>query len=117
VPIVSVQNKCNVSHKRAFRDGVVDFCGAHGVAFIPHSPVGGHRAQGKLGRIRELSALAAAKSATPAQIALAWLLAKGPHIIPIPGASRVASIEGSHAALDIELSGAEVAALDALPDW
>jgi aryl-alcohol dehydrogenase-like predicted oxidoreductase len=43
-PIVSVQNKCNVSLKRAFRDGIVDFCRAQGIAFIPHSPVGGHRA-------------------------------------------------------------------------
>jgi aryl-alcohol dehydrogenase-like predicted oxidoreductase len=117
VPIASVQNKCNVSFKRAFRDGVVDFCGVHGIAFIPHSPVGGHRAQDKLWRVREISALAEAKSASPAQIALAWLLGKGPHIIPIPGASRVASIESSLAALEVELSGEEVAALDALPDW
>lgn len=116
-PVASVQNKCNVSLKRAFRDGVVELCSARGIAFIPHSPVGGHRAQAKLERSRPLAELARAKSATPAQIALAWLLHKGPHIIPIPGASRVSSIESSFAALDVRLDEDEAAALDALADW
>jgi aryl-alcohol dehydrogenase-like predicted oxidoreductase len=117
VPVASVQNKCNISFKRAFRDGVVDFCRAHGIAFIPHSPVGGHRAQSRLGRSRALVDLAREKSVTPAQIALAWLLHKGPHVIPIPGASRVESIESSLAALDLRLEDGEIAALDALADW
>lgn len=116
-PVVSVQNKCNVSLKRVFREGVVDFCRTHDMAFIPHSPVGGHRAQAKLGRSRPLAELARAKSATPAQIALAWLLHKGLHIVPIPGASRVSSIESSLAALDVRLEDEEIVALDALADW
>lgn len=116
-PIVSVQNKCNISLKRAFRDGVVEFCREHDLAFLPHSPVGGHRAQAKLGSHRELARLAREKEVTPAQIALAWLLHKGPHIIPIPGASRLGSVAGSRAALQIDLGEAELAALDALPDW
>ncbi|HEY7841506.1 MAG TPA: aldo/keto reductase [Gammaproteobacteria bacterium] len=117
LPVASVQNKCNISCKRAFRDGVVDFCRAHGIAFIPHSPVGGHRAQSRLGRSRVLVDLAREKSVTAAQIALAWLLHKGSHVIPIPGASRVGSIESSLAALDVRLEDGEIAALDALADW
>ena len=116
-PIVSVQNKCNVSNKRAFREGVVEFCRAQGIVFIPHSPVGGHRAQAKLGRSAVIVELAREKSASPAQIALAWLLHKGDYILPIPGASRIASVEGSLGALDVDLGAAEVAALDALTDW
>ena len=117
VPVVSVQNKCNVSLKRAFRDGVVEFCRANDIAFIPHSPVGGHRAQAKLGRNREIAGLAAEKGSTPAQIALAWLLHKGMHIIPIPGASRAGSVVGSLAALNVSLAEGEVAVLDGLADW
>ena len=115
--IASVQNKCNVLYKRAFRDGVVEFCRLQDIAFIPHSPVGGHRAQEKLGRSPIIAKFAQARSASPAQIALAWLLHRGAHIIPIPGASRVGSIESSLAALAVELSSAEIAALDALADW
>src|SRR5262245_3195208 len=64
-PIASVQNKCSVALKRAFRDGVVDLCAAEGIAFIAHSPVGGHRAQGRLARDAALSAIAAAHGVSP----------------------------------------------------
>jgi len=116
-PIASVQNKCNVSNKRAFRDGVVEFCRTHDIVFIPHSPVGGHRAQSKLQRNPVIAELARRKSASPAEIALGWLLHKGDHVLPIPGASRIASVQSSLAALDVELTEAETTALDALADW
>lgn len=117
VPICSVQNKCSVASKRAFRDGVVAFCDAHDIAFIAHSPVGGHRAQARLQQSAPLLRIAARHGVSAAQLALSWLLHQGRHIIPIPGASRVASIQDSLSALDIRLSADEVAALEQMPDW
>jgi aryl-alcohol dehydrogenase-like predicted oxidoreductase len=60
-----------------------------------------------------VAALAAKKGCTTAQLALAWLLAKGPDIVPIPGTRRIDHLEANAAAAHIALSPAEVAALDA----
>jgi aryl-alcohol dehydrogenase-like predicted oxidoreductase len=57
--------------------------------------------------------LAARKGATPAQIALAWLLHKGPDIVPIPGTKRRKYLEENVAAADVSLTDEEMAALDA----
>jgi len=54
--------------------------------------------------------------ASPYRIALAWLLHKGRHILPIPGASQVASIRDSLRATELKLSAEDIAALDRLPD-
>ena len=115
-PIISVQNKCHVLLKKAFRSGVVELCRKKNIAFIPHSPVGGHRQQGRLGESKQIAAIAAKHRASPQQIGLAWLLAKGDHIIPIPGASRAASILSSLKALDIGLDADDVGVLDKLAD-
>ncbi|WP_328808505.1 aldo/keto reductase [Nonomuraea montanisoli] len=63
----------------------------------------------------EVRAVAAEAGATPAQVALAWLLAKGEHVAPIPGTKRVARVEENVAADGIELTGEHLARLDALP--
>ena len=115
-PIISVQNKCNVLLKKSFSNGVVDFCGKKNIAFIPHSPVGGHGQQGCMAGSAVIIGIAAKYKASPQQIALAWLLAQGDHIIPIPGASRVASIVSSVAAAEIALAPADVLTLDCLSD-
>ncbi|MBK9952936.1 MAG: aldo/keto reductase [Candidatus Competibacteraceae bacterium] len=60
--------------------------------------------------------LATQYEATPHRIALAWLLHKGQHILPIPGASKVASIRDSLQATHLTLSPEDIAALDRLPD-
>ncbi|MBI1733198.1 MAG: aldo/keto reductase [Gammaproteobacteria bacterium] len=117
VPIVSVQNKCHVFMKRAFRDGIVDYCAQNRIAFLAHSPVGGHGRQNRVGAARLLVEIAARHQATPWQVALAWLLRGGGHIIPIPGASRPQSIRDSLEALKLELAPDEAARLDASPDW
>ena len=115
-PIVSVQNKCHVLLRKSFRNGVVNLCAKMNIAFIPHSPVGGHRQQGRMGESRVIQDLAARYRASAQQIALAWLLAKGDHIIPIPGASRIASIVSSLQAADIRLVADDMDALDRLPE-
>ena len=63
-----------------------------------------------------LAAFAQARGLANAQVALAWLLAKQPHVIPIPGTRRIAYLEQNAAAADVALSAAEVAELDALFD-
>lgn len=115
-PIISVQNKCNVLLKKSFRNGVVELCARKGMAFIPHSPVGGHGQQGRMGESGVIRDVAARHGASPQQIALAWLLGKGDHIIPIPGASRVASVVSSLGAAEIGLDTGDMQALDRLSD-
>jgi aryl-alcohol dehydrogenase-like predicted oxidoreductase len=58
-----------------------------------------------------LEAIAAAKKCTPAQVAIAWVLAQGDDIVPIPGTKRRAYLEQNAAALEVKLTGAEIAAL------
>jgi aryl-alcohol dehydrogenase-like predicted oxidoreductase len=113
-PIASVQNRCNVLEQRDFKYGLVRMCADHGVAFIPHSPVGGHQGHARLRGNSTISALAQKHDASVYQIALAWLLHKGAHIIPIPGASRPASAVGSLGAVGIQLTAEEIGAMDRL---
>lgn len=111
-PIVSVQNRCSVLEQKDFKNGLVALCAARGVAYIPHSPVGGHHGHVRL-RLEALPRRLAEKyQASPYQIALAWLLHKGEQILPIPGASKPGSALDSLKAVEIRLTAEEVAALD-----
>lgn len=116
VPIVSVQNRCNPFEKSDFENGMIDFCKDHGLTYIAHSPVGGHHGHVRLTQSSLFGRLAAKYQASPYCIALAWFLAKGDHILPIPGASKVASIEDSMRAMNLTLDPADVEAIDRLPD-
>ncbi len=114
--IASVQNHCNLFDQRDFHNGLIDFCQARRITYIPYSPVGGHHGHTRLAREPLLLQLAAKYEATPHRIALAWLLHKGQHILPIPGASKAASIRDSLQATHLALSAEDIAALDRLPD-
>jgi aryl-alcohol dehydrogenase-like predicted oxidoreductase len=100
VPVASVQNLYNVGNRSA--EAVVDFCDAHGIAFIPWFPVNA----GKLARPGgPLDAVAKEHAgATTAQLALAWLLRRSPVIAPIPGTSSVAHLEENLGATEVELT-------------
>ena len=99
VNIVSVQNRYNVTNRRS--DDVIAYCEHRKIAFIPHSPLGaGEHAGGDSGS-RELAALAKQHSMTPAQAALAWLLARSPVMLPIPGTASVAHLEENVAAAGV----------------
>ena len=74
----------------------------------------GEKSQRNLRIVDEVAAVAAEAGATPAQIALAWLLAQGDDIAPIPGTRRVARVEENTAADSIELSGAQLGRLNNL---
>jgi aryl-alcohol dehydrogenase-like predicted oxidoreductase len=116
VPIVSVQNRCNPFEKRDFANGVIDYCGLKGIAYIPYSPVGGHYGHMRLNHSELFGRLAEKYRASRYGIALAWLLAKGEHIIPIPGASKPASIADSLRALQLRLDPEDIQAIDTLPE-
>ncbi len=103
-PITSVQNRCNFLERKSFTNGVIELCVEKNITFIAHSPVGGHFDHGKLATNRTLMKLAQEHGASPYEIALAWLLASGEHILPIPGASKVSSITSSLKSMDITLS-------------
>jgi aryl-alcohol dehydrogenase-like predicted oxidoreductase len=94
-PIASVQNRCNPFEKRDFKNGLVELCAQRGITYIPHSPVGGHHGHVRLPQHPLLRQLSAKHGVSPYRIALAWFLHKGPHIIPIPGTSKVTSVRDS----------------------
>lgn len=102
-PVLSVQNKCSILYQKAFDNGVVELCADKNITFIAHSPVGGHFGHRQLSDCKPLKQVAQKYHASEYQVALAWLLRQGNHILPIPGASKPASISSSLRALDIEL--------------
>jgi aryl-alcohol dehydrogenase-like predicted oxidoreductase len=113
-PILSVQNRCNVLDKKSFKNGVVDLCAQEGIVFIPHSPVGGYFDHGKLAAHKQIKKIADAHGVSSYQIAIAWLLHKGEHLLPIPGASKVSSITDSLQAVNVRLMPEQMQSLDNL---
>lgn len=139
-PIASVQSELSLWTRDPL-DQVVPWCEAHGVAFLPYSPLGRGYLTGRLSaddlngpdfrrqlprfereamaanrRIVEgIRAVADRHGATNAQVALAWLLARSPVVIPIPGTKRVRYLEENAGAAGLELTREDLADLDALP--
>jgi aryl-alcohol dehydrogenase-like predicted oxidoreductase len=103
--IVSVQNLYNLMERRSA--DVLDYCAAEGLGFIPWYPIAAGELSGMVARI------AAAHDATPAQVALAWLLASSPVMLPIPGTGSVAHVEENTAAAQLTLSDDELRELSA----
>jgi aryl-alcohol dehydrogenase-like predicted oxidoreductase len=103
--IVSVQNEYNIENRSD--DPVLAACEKSGIAFIPWFPLGAGRAL----RSAKVKRVAARAGATPAQVALAWLLARSPVMLPIPGTSLLAHLEENAAAAMLELSPADLTAL------
>lgn len=112
VEIVSVQNQYNPWNRQPESDGVLEYCETEGLTFFPWSPLGGSRRVSKLEDIPVIAQLAKEKGVSVYQIVLAWLLAKSPCIVPIPGASKLSSIDDSIHASEVKLSEAEVRKID-----
>jgi aryl-alcohol dehydrogenase-like predicted oxidoreductase len=104
-PIVSVQNEYNIENRSD--DDVLAACEKAGMAFIPWFPLGAGRAL----RSAKVKRIAASLKATPSQVALGWLLARSPAMLPIPGTSSLAHLEENAAAAALKLSVADLAAL------
>jgi aryl-alcohol dehydrogenase-like predicted oxidoreductase len=138
-PITAVQSEYSL-WTRDPEDGVLDACRRLGIGFVPYSPLGrgfltgaikspddfedgdyrksnprflGVNFAKNLALVERVKALAAAKGCTPAQLALAWVLAQDPHIVPIPGTKRVKYLDDNLGALDVHLDKNDLAAIDA----
>ena len=102
VPIVSVQNLYNLANRRS--EPVLEHCETQGIGFIPWSPIADGALSARRGPLAEV---AEAVGASPAQVALAWMLRRSPAMLPIPGTSKVAHLEENCAAASIVLSDAQ----------
>lgn len=105
-PVVSVQNEYNVGDRSS--DDVLAACERHGIAFLPWFPLGAGRCLTK----SSVKRLAKRRGATPAQVALAWLLARSPVMLPIPGTASLAHLEENVRAAALALSPEEMAELE-----
>jgi pyridoxine 4-dehydrogenase len=108
VPIVSVQNRYNVTDRAS--EDVLNVCTRDGIAFIPWAPIARGSSE-KLESAKALEALAQKRGVSVFQAAIAWLLAKSPVMLPIPGTSSAAHLEENVAAARLKLSSEELATI------
>ena len=140
-PISALQSEYSLWSRDPEDNGCLAACQRLGIAFVPYSPLGrgfltgalkspddfaaddyrrlSPRFQGdnfakNLLLVEQVQALAAAKGVTPGQLALAWVLAQGDYLIPIPGTKQRKYLEQNVAALEVKLSPSELAALEAI---
>jgi aryl-alcohol dehydrogenase-like predicted oxidoreductase len=138
-PVAAVQSEYSLSTRGGEVEAVIDGCSELGALFVPFSPLGRGLLTGayrgpadfegadfrtilprfqpgalehNLAAVDRLAALAEAKGCSAAQLALAWVLARGPHVVPIPGTRRLSRLEENVGALDLRLTAAETAAID-----
>jgi pyridoxine 4-dehydrogenase len=102
VPIAAVQNHYNLVERKF--DDVVNYCERNGIAFVPFYPLHGDPTSA-------LKEIAHRHRATPAQVMLAWLLARSPAMLPIPGTLSIEHLRENLAAAALELTRAEIKAL------
>lgn len=101
VPIVSVQNRYNISDRAS--EDVLQVCEQENIGFLPWAPL--------MGRNNRLESIARAHNATPNQVMLAWLLWRSPVILPIPGTSSIKHLEENVAAASLKISDSEFESL------
>jgi aryl-alcohol dehydrogenase-like predicted oxidoreductase len=110
--LASVQNQFAPNFRSSERE--LAYTREQGIAFLPWSPLGGIGRAGEIERrFPAFAQVASERGITPQQVTLAWMLAKGENVVPIPGSSRPETAQASAAAADIELTADEVARLDA----
>jgi len=107
VPIVSVQNRYSVTDRGS--EDVPKYCEKEKIGFIPWFPLAAGRVSGSESPI---SRITAQWKATPSQVALAWLLAQSPVMLPIPGTSKVKHLEENVAAAELKMDAKKMQELD-----
>jgi aryl-alcohol dehydrogenase-like predicted oxidoreductase len=112
VPIVSVQNLWNPLHRVPETDGVLAHCTRLGIAFLPYSPFGGSSGALTLASIGTLAACARQRGVSPHRLVLAWMLAKSPIVVTIPGSRRATTATDSAGATDIDLAPGDLSAIE-----
>ena len=140
-PLTAVQTEYSLFTRDVEDNGVLATVRELGIGFVPYSPLGRGFLSGKIRSVDDFAeddfrrssprfqgenfaknlelldqvvAIAEAKGVTPSQLALAWVLAQGPDVVPIPGTRRIANLEENVSALDIELSADDLAAIEAV---
>jgi aryl-alcohol dehydrogenase-like predicted oxidoreductase len=138
-PLTAVQTEYSLFTRDVEDDGVLATVRELGIGFVPYSPLGRGFLSGKIRSIDDFEpddfrrssprfqgenfaknlevldrvvAIAQAKGITPSQLALAWVLSRGEDVVPIPGTRRTANLEENVAALDVELTGEELDAIE-----
>jgi pyridoxine 4-dehydrogenase len=110
VPIAAVQERYSATDRSA--DALLDYATRHGIAFVPYGPLDAkpYDATAPLAQAESrLASLAAWLGATPAQVALAWLLHRAPNVLPIPGTTSLEHLEENQVAADLFLRPRELA--------
>jgi len=138
-PVTAVQNEYSLWWRESETNGILDACDELGIGFVPYSPLGRGFLTGAINKdtkmaegdfrnsvprfapeameknqafVDLLKRVANEKGATPAQIALAWLLARRPYIVPIPGTTKLHRLEENIAAADVQLTADELRQID-----
>jgi aryl-alcohol dehydrogenase-like predicted oxidoreductase len=119
IPLAANQVQYSLLHRKPEVDGVLDACRQMDVALVAYRPIGrgaisarSLAGSGPPALADTLRDVAAARDATAAQVALAWLLKRDDHVIPIPGAAEPGHVRENSGALSLELSEQEFAAID-----
>ncbi len=108
-PIVSVQNRYNIADRGS--DGVLEYCQDAGIAFIPWAPLGSSRLAQGSGSGKALGRIAARYGVSTGQAVIAWLLARSPVMLPIPGTSSVAHLEENLASAGVQFTPEDLSEL------
>ncbi|MBC3761042.1 aldo/keto reductase [Quadrisphaera oryzae] len=138
-PVTALQTEWSLWTRDVESDGVLDTVRELGIGFVPYSPLGrgfltgaitspddfaeddfrrnnprfqGEAFEQNLRMVDRVRAIAEEKGCTPAQLALAWVLAQGPDVVPIPGTTKVARLEENVGALEVHLTAEDLARLD-----
>ena len=139
-PIAALQTEFSLWSREVAENGILDACRELGIGFVPYSPLGRGFLTGAIQKVSDLpegdwrrtnprfgeaalaenlklanavKELAEKKGCTPAQLALAWVLAQGDDIVPIPGTKRVKYLEDNLGAVSVQLSAEELGEIDA----
>jgi aryl-alcohol dehydrogenase-like predicted oxidoreductase len=139
-PVTALQSEYSIWWRAIEENGVLTTCEELGIGLVPYSPLGRGYLTGKIdasttfaandirsrnprftqeaikanqGVVELLARIAAAHEATPAQIALAWLLAQKPWIVPIPGSRKLERLDENNGAVNVELTAADLSAIQA----
>jgi aryl-alcohol dehydrogenase-like predicted oxidoreductase len=138
-PVTALQNEYSLWWRAPETNGVLQACDELGIGFVPYSPLGKGLLTGAMSKdiklgdgdfrasvprfspeameknqafVDLLKRVAGEKNATPAQIALAWLLAQRPYIVPIPGTTKLHRLEENIGAAEVELAATELRAIE-----
>ncbi|UCC75117.1 MAG: aldo/keto reductase [Gemmatimonadota bacterium] len=112
VGVATVQNRFNPFFHESPHDGAIKYCNENGIGYLAYSPVGGGRLNKKLPGHPVLDPIATARRASPHAVVLAWVLARSPNVIVIPGARTVEHVVDSASSAELELSAEELKAID-----